>query len=89
MRKVRTVNWIGWFRRKPEKVARSTGFLPGDLVHIELENDDYCQEFNNRHGVITYGPDEDAGWIVSSAPGSLRCVASELTMITPREDRAS
>jgi hypothetical protein len=78
------------FRRKPREVKvspRTSNFLPGDLVHVEIE-DDYFQEFNNRHGVITYGPDDNGGWIVSSAPGDLRCVASELTMITPREERA-
>jgi len=76
-------NW--WFRRKR---APRTGpdFLPGDLVHMEI-GDDYFQEFNNRHGVVTYGPDDDGGWIVSSAAGGLRCVASELTMLTPREAR--
>lgn len=66
---------------------RESGFLPGDLVHITIESSYSCREFNNRHGVVTYGPDEGGGWIVSSAPGGIRCVASELTMITAREDR--
>jgi len=75
------------FKRKP-KPPRESDFLPGDLVSISLPGETYFAEFHNRHGVITYGPDIDNGWIVSSAPGSLRCVAEELTMITPREDRS-
>jgi hypothetical protein len=77
-----------WWRKK-SKVAptRKAAFLPGDLVHITLNPGDVCAEFNNRHGVVTYGPDSDGGWHVSSAPGSIRCVSRELTMITPREER--
>ena len=78
-----------WFRRKPEKGSRETEFVPGDLVEITLRLGDTCEEFSGRRGVVIYGPDYEQGWLVSSAPGSLRCVASELTMITPREDRES
>ena len=63
------------------------GFLPGDMVRINLKPGDACSEFDGRHGVVTYGPDDGMGWLVSSAPGSLRCVASELSMMVPREDR--
>lgn len=70
--------------------ARPEGpaFLPGDMVGIRV-TDEICQEFDGRHGVVVYGPDQDSrpGWLVSSAPGTLRCVAEELTMITRREDR--
>ena len=76
-------------RRKQKAASRVDRFVPGDLVRITLQENDTCKEFNNRHGVVTYGPDDENGWQVSSAPGSLRCVASELTMITPREDRES
>ena len=82
------------FRAKnPEvRVSARTGpdFLPGDLVGITLsEGDMFHEEYSGRHGVVTYGPDQDRerGWIVSSASGGLRCTASELTMITPREER--
>lgn len=69
-------------------VPRSAEYLPGDLVRIHT-TDSHCQEFNGRHGVVTYGPDRDQrpGWLVSSATGSLRCVSEELTMITRREER--
>lgn len=62
-------------------------YRPGDMVRITLKPNDTCREFSGRHGVVTYGPDPEGGWLVSSAPGSLRCVASELSMITRREDR--
>jgi hypothetical protein len=70
-------------------------YLPGDLVRITLPENDPCNNAHNGKGVVIYGPDRkhepgrERGWLVSSAPGSLRCVASELTMITPREDRES
>lgn len=79
-------NFLSW-RTEATSRPRESDFVPGDLVHITLPETDVCAEFNNRHGVVTYGPDRDGGWLVSSAPGSLRCVAGELTMISPREDR--
>jgi len=82
---------ISWFRRRPKAVSRVAAFLPGDLVRITLPAGDICNDSHNGKGVVIYGPDDNdnTGWIVSSAPGSLRCVASELTMITAREDRES
>jgi hypothetical protein len=79
-------------KKSAAKVSARTGpdYLPGDLVHIRLRDGDmFHEEYSGRHGVVTYGPDDDRspGWIVSAAPGSLRCVASELTMLTPREER--
>ena len=67
--------------------GRDRNFLPGDEVHIALSPTDICQEFNGRDGIVVHGPDKENGWLVSSAPGTLRCVASELTMVTRREDR--
>jgi hypothetical protein len=67
--------------------TRRHEFLPGDLVKITLREDDYCNQFHNGKGVITHGPDDSGGWLVSSAPSGLRCVASELTLIEAREER--
>ena len=71
------------------EVSPRTGpdYLPGDLVHIDNITDQICKEFNGRHGVVIYPRDDQGGWLVSSAPGVLRCVAEELTMMTPREER--
>jgi len=69
------------------QAARDRSFVPGDLVLIDNITDQVCGEFNGRHGVVTHGPDQDGGWLVSSAGSGLRCVAEELTLITPREDR--
>lgn len=78
------------FRREPKVSLRHGNFVPGDLVRITLQDGDTCAEFDGCHGVITWGPDKsrETGWIVSAAPGSLRCIASELTMMVPREERA-
>lgn len=84
-----TVAWIEKIDRDQLNIIpRSAEFLPGDLVQIHT-TDPHCQEYNGRHGVVIYGPDDDqrTGWLVSSVPGSLRCLADELTMITRREDR--
>lgn len=70
-------------------VPRKAEFLPGDLVEI-CTDDNMCQEFNGRHGVVVYGPESNSGelsWLVSSAPGTIRCTTEELMMITRREDR--
>lgn len=79
--------FLDWLHGKPE--PRTDNYLPGDLVKIDLGPNDICNDSHNGKGVVIYGPDDShyPGWIVASAPGSLRCVASELTMITPREDR--
>jgi hypothetical protein len=76
---------MGWLKRKT-KAPRTSDYLPGDLVNMHIQ-DDYFAEYRNRHGVVIYGPDNDGGWIVNSAPGSIRCTADELTMIAAREDR--
>lgn len=68
-------------------VNGALAYLPGDEVRIALKPNDPCSEFDGRNGVVVYGPDHEKGWLVSSAPGTLRCVASELTMIKRREDR--
>jgi hypothetical protein len=82
-------NFLSW-RKDATATAPERSFLPGDIVRIELaENDCFNEEFSGRQAVVTHGPDRSNGWLVSSAPGSLRCVAKELTMITPREDRDS
>ena len=75
-----------WLPAQGSKSVRRAEFLPGDLVRMTI-TDKVCQEFNTRSGVVTHGPDDQGGWLVSSAPGSIRCVAEELTMITPREER--
>ena len=81
------MSWFRQVRRSKANIERS--YLPGDLVYVTLPPGDVCEEYSGRQGVITYGPDESAtpGWHVSVGGGGLRCVASELTMITPREDR--
>jgi hypothetical protein len=81
------VAWVEKIDRdKANFVPRKAEYLPGDLVKIHT-TDKACEEFNGRHGVITYGPDDSGGWQVSSAPGGMRAVSEELTMITRREDR--
>ena len=78
--------FIEWLHGKP--APRTDGYLPGDLVEITLSPGCmFHDEYSGRSGVVTHGPDDDGGWIVSTALGGLRCVAEELTMITPREDR--
>lgn len=67
---------------------RASGYLPGDMVRISMTGT-FADEYNGRHGVVIYGPDDEKGWLVASAPGSIRCVAEELTMITPREGRGN
>lgn len=67
-------------------VPRKAEYLPGDLVKIHT-TDKVCADFNGRHGVITYGPDDSDGWQVSAATGGMRAVSEELTMITRREYR--
>lgn len=66
--------------------VRSSKYLPGDLVIMSI-TDTACLEFNGRQGVIVYGPDSEDGWLVSSGPGTVRCVDVELEMITSREER--
>ena len=80
--------WFSRLFRPRSKVSTRTGpdYLPGDLVEMTVI-DRMCKEFDGRQGVVTYGPDGERGWLVCSAPGSLRCVASELTMLIPREER--
>jgi hypothetical protein len=81
------VAWVEKIDRdKVNIIPRSAEYLPGDLVEIHVAGD-YFKEYNGRHGVVTYGPDDSKGWQVSSAPGTLRCESSELSMITWREDR--
>jgi hypothetical protein len=67
-------------------------FLPGDMVRITLPKTDLrlYNDFSGRHGIVVYGPDDrvNPGWQVSCATGTLRCVASELHMMTRREDRS-
>jgi hypothetical protein len=77
-------------RQSPKVSSRTSDYVPGDMVRINI-TDPYFAEYKDRHGVVIYGPDDDQnpGWIVSSAPGSIRCVGSELTMIIPREERTS
>jgi hypothetical protein len=80
---------MSMLRMRETPAVRKAEFLPGDLVLITLSPGDPCAEYSGRQGVITYGPDDDhvTGWQVSAMGRGLRCVASELTMITPREDR--
>ncbi len=83
------VAWIEKIDRDQlNTVPRKAEFLPGDLVRVHTM-DSSCQEFNGRHGVVTYGPDGDQrqGWLVAAGTGSLRCVSEELTLIQRREDR--
>jgi hypothetical protein len=69
---------------------RDQNYVPGDVVGLTLVGE-YWREYNGRHGVVIYGPDDDTrpGWQVSTAAGTLRCVRDELTMVTRREDRTS
>ena len=86
-----------WSRRAAERRGgaqkvvpdRDRTFLPGDMVLIALNPVGGLGEFNGRRGVVTYGPDKDnnPGWLVSTAAGSIRCVGKELTMYARREDR--
>jgi len=81
------VAWVEKIDRdKANFVPRKAEYLPGDLVRIHT-TDQCCADFNGRHGVITYGPDDGGGWQVSAATGGMRVVSEELTMITRREDR--
>lgn len=65
------------------------GFLPGDLVYVTLQpGDTFEDEFHNRQAVVTYGPDNEGGYLVSGIGGSLRCLAEELTLIVGRDDRS-
>lgn len=66
--------------------ARDRQFVPGDEVRMSIDSQ-YWQEYNGRKGIVTYGPDTEGGWQVCSAPGTIRCMAEELTMVTRREDR--
>lgn len=82
-------------RREPASPAeikeRDRNFVPGDLVRISLPpSERSVSEHNGRHGVVIYGPDDDMvpGWLVTSAVGTLRCIGTELTMITTRENRS-
>lgn len=81
-----TVAWIEKIDRDKARPQRKAEFLPGDLVYINVK-DNFFKEYNGTHGVVTYGPDEENGWLVTASVGTLRCVADELTMITRREDR--
>ena len=80
------VAWVQKIDRDKFRPARKHEYLPGDLVTIHVQGE-YFKKYNDRHGVVTYGPDSEMGWQVTCAEGTLRCVADELTMITRREDR--
>ena len=80
------VAWVEKIDRDKVRPARKCQYLPGDLVSLHISGE-YFKEYDGRHGVITYGPDESGGWQVSSAPGTIRAMSDELTMITQRENR--
>jgi len=73
---------------KTLKIFVSRGYLPGDLVRISVHHAQVA-EFNERQGVVVYGPDNDVtpGWLVCTALGTIRCTADELTMVATRENR--
>lgn len=80
------VAWVEKIDRDKVRPERKAQYLPGDLVAMHVTGE-YFKEFNGCRGVVTYGPDDSEGWIVSAADRGIRCTADELTMITRREDR--
>lgn len=81
-----SVSWIEKIDRDKARPPRSSEYRPGDLVEVHVSAD-LLKEYNGRHAVIIYGPDDQGGYQIASAVGQMRVLPEEITMVTRQEDR--